>query len=115
MTKVYVGNLASSVTSDELADLFSRAGEVRGALVISDKTTGLCRGFGFVEMTDAEDARTAIEMLNCAELKGQRIEIDPHPPRESGSANVYKGGESRRRSATAKSALAHKSGSWVKC
>ncbi len=77
MAKVYVGNLASSVTSHDLLALFSRAGEVRGALAISDRVSGRCRGFGFVDMVEAGDAIIAISLLNNAELKGQRIKIEP--------------------------------------
>ncbi len=77
MPKVYVGNLASSVTSGDLATHFSRAGEVLGALAISDKVSGLCRGFGFVEMADLSDVAVAFSLLNNTELKGQRIAIEP--------------------------------------
>jgi len=75
MAKVYVGNLAGSVTSVDLVALFARAGQVRGALAVSDKA-GVCRGFGFVEMADAEDAVMAISLLNNTELNGQKIQID---------------------------------------
>ena len=95
MPRVYVGNLASSVTSDDLQTLFARAGEVRGALAISDRVSGLCRGFGFVDMVDAEDAVVAIRLLDKAELCGQRILIEPVTPRENGAANG-KGAAKRR-------------------
>jgi RNA recognition motif-containing protein len=75
MAKVYVGNLAGSVTSVDLVTLFARAGQVRGALAVSDKA-GICRGFGFVEMADAEDAVMAISLLNNTELNGRKIQID---------------------------------------
>jgi len=75
MAKVYVGNLAGSVTSVDLVAFFGRAGQVRGALAVSDKA-GVCRGFGFVEMADAEDAVLAISLLNNTELNGQKIQID---------------------------------------
>jgi RNA recognition motif-containing protein len=83
MAKVYVGNLASSVTSQDLAALFSRAGEVRAALAISDKKSGLCRGFGFVEMAHTDDAVVAASLLNNAELNGRQIKIDGMPTRKS--------------------------------
>jgi RNA recognition motif-containing protein len=50
MPKVYVGNLAGSVTSRDLITHFARAGEVLGALAVTDKASGVCRGFGVVEM-----------------------------------------------------------------
>jgi RNA recognition motif-containing protein len=79
MPKVYVGNLASSVTSRDLLAHFSRAGEVLGALAVTDRTSGLCRGFGFVEMADLSDVAIAVGLLNNTLLNGQliKIEIDP--------------------------------------
>ncbi len=59
MAKVYVGNLASSVTSRDLVTHFSRAGETLGALAVTDRATGLCRGFGFVEMANLADVAVA--------------------------------------------------------
>jgi len=88
MTRVYVGNLASSVTSDDLLALFSRAGEVRGALAISDRKSGLCRGFGFVDMVDFEDAVAAMQSLDRTELNGQPILIVQEPPRENGTVMI---------------------------
>jgi RNA recognition motif-containing protein len=88
MAKVYVGNLASSVTSDDLLTFFSRAGEVRGALAISDKASGLCRGIGFVDMVDPDDAVVAMSLLNNTILNGQRILIDPAPPRGATTAKA---------------------------
>ena len=82
MAKVYVGNLASSVTSRDLAELFSRAGYVRGALAICDKS-GACRGFGFVQMAELDEAVVAVSLLNHAELKGRRITIEPLPDRRA--------------------------------
>jgi RNA recognition motif-containing protein len=87
MPKVYVGNLASSVTSQDLQTLFSRAGEVRGALAVSDRTSGLCRGFGFVDMVDADDTIVAISLLNNAQLNGQRIKIDRKPAKNETAAD----------------------------
>jgi len=57
--RIYVGNLAESVTRDDLRALFSKIGRVGGALVITDKITGRSRGFGFVEMVEVEDAINA--------------------------------------------------------
>jgi RNA recognition motif-containing protein len=79
MPKVYVGNLAGSVTSTDLLTHFSRAGEVVGALAITDKTSGLCRGFGFVEMAELADVAVAFSLLNNSVLKGRPIKIEPDP------------------------------------
>jgi RNA recognition motif-containing protein len=86
MAKVFVGNLAKSVTSNDLVLHFSRAGEVRGALAVSDKVSGLCRGFGFVEMAEPSDAAAALSLLNNTELKGQRITIEADPSAKNGRA-----------------------------
>lgn len=86
MPKVYVGNLASSVTSGDLFAHFSRAGEVRGALAVSDKASGRCRGFGFVEMADLSDVAVAFSMLSNTELNGQRISIEPDPSHKNGKS-----------------------------
>jgi RNA recognition motif-containing protein len=84
MPRVYVGNLASSVTSRTLHEHFSRAGGVISALAVNDKTSGLCRGFGFVEMQGLSDVAVAISLLNNSELNGQRIAIEPEPALKNG-------------------------------
>jgi RNA recognition motif-containing protein len=86
MPKVYVGNLASSVTSRDLLLHFSRAGETLGALAITDRSTGLCRGFGFVEMADFSDVALAYSLLNNSVLNGQTIRIEPEPLLKNGKA-----------------------------
>jgi RNA recognition motif-containing protein len=86
MPKLYVGNLASSVTSDDLVEHFSRAGEVIGALAVSDKISGMCRGFGFVEMADFSDLAVAFSLLNNTELNGQVIKIEPDSSLKNGKA-----------------------------
>ncbi len=94
MPRIYVGNLALSVTRDQLVSHFAKAGEVRGALVLTDKVSKRSKGFGFVEMADAEDAAYAMSTLNGSELGGQRIQIDgpkaarrPGPPRKIAAAS----------------------------
>ncbi len=86
MPKVYVGNLASSVTSSDLLTHFSRVGEVVGALAIIDRESGLCRGFGFVEMVDLADVAVAFSLLNNSLLNGRRIKIEPDPSLKNGKA-----------------------------
>jgi RNA recognition motif-containing protein len=86
MPRLYVGNLASSVTSRDLLTHFSRAGEPLGALAITDRTTGLCRGFGFVEMADLADVALAFSLLNNSMLNGQSIRIEPEPSLKNGKA-----------------------------
>ena len=82
-SKLYVGNLAYSVSASDLEQLFSQAGEVQSATVITDKVSGQSKGFGFVEMASAGDAATAIERFNDTELKGRNIKVNEAKPRES--------------------------------
>ena len=67
----------------DLEQLFSQAGEVQSATVITDKVSGQSKGFGFVEMASAGDAATAIERFNDTELKGRNIKVNEAKPRES--------------------------------
>jgi RNA recognition motif-containing protein len=80
MPRVYFDNLAHSVTRDDLKKLFSRAGEVRGVLVLTDKLTGQSRGVGCVDMAEHDDALYAIKYLNGTEIGGKPIRIDPVLP-----------------------------------
>jgi RNA recognition motif-containing protein len=77
--KLYVGGLPYSTTSDSLKDGFAKAGAVISASVISDKMTGRSRGFGFVEMEDADAAR-AIEMLDGKDFEGRKINVSEARP-----------------------------------
>ena len=86
MPKMYVGNLASSVTSRDLLVHFSRAGEVVRALAITDKESGFCRGFGFVEMAELADVAIAFSLLNNTLLNGRKIKIEAAPLLKNGKA-----------------------------
>ena len=86
MPKIYVGNLAGSVTSRDLVAHFERAGEVRGALAVTDRMSGRCRGFGFVEMAELSDVAVAFSLLNNSVLNGQSITIEPDPSRRNGKS-----------------------------
>ena len=83
-SKLYVGNLAYSVSSDDLRELFSQAGQVQSATVISDKFSGQSKGFGFVEMGSPDEAAKAIQHFNETELKGRNLEVNEAEPREGG-------------------------------
>jgi RNA recognition motif-containing protein len=74
--KLYVGNLAFSVTNEDLEALFSQVGKVDNVAVITDKFSGQSRGFGFVQMADSNEAARAIEELNGHELKGRAIKVN---------------------------------------
>jgi RNA recognition motif-containing protein len=100
-SKLYVGNLAYSVSNDDLNELFSQVGQVQTATVITDKFSGQSKGFGFVEMTTAEEVANAIRQFNDTELKGRNIKVNEAKPRESNfggsNGNRSGGGASRGR------------------
>ena len=79
---IYVGNLAYSVTEDELRQAFSQFGDVTRANVITDKYSGQSKGFGFVEMSDKAAAEEAISALNGTDLNGRSIKVNEAKPRE---------------------------------
>jgi cold-inducible RNA-binding protein len=82
-SKLYVGNLAYTVSNSDLEELFSQVGQVQSVAVITDKFSGQSKGFGFVEMANAEDASKAIQQFNDRELKGRNIKVNEAKPRES--------------------------------
>jgi RNA recognition motif-containing protein len=85
--KVFVGNLAFSTTGEELESLFASAGTVESATVVSDRDSGRSRGFGFVEMSSADEASKAIAELNGRDLGGRQInvsEANERAPRSGG-------------------------------
>lgn len=78
---IYVGNLPFSYTSADLESLFSKHGTVSTAQVVTDRTTGRSRGFGFVEMDNDEEARAAITALADTEIDGRRLTVNEARPR----------------------------------
>jgi RNA recognition motif-containing protein len=78
---IYVGNLSSTVSENDLRDAFQAFGEVSKAAVIKDKFSGESRGFGFVEMPKKEEADKAISMLNGRDLKGRSAKVNEAKPR----------------------------------
>ena len=81
-TRLYVGNLAYETTDNDLRTLFSQAGSVTGSNVITDKFTGKSRGFGFVEMSSADDAQKAIAQFNGQDFQGRALTVNEARPRE---------------------------------
>jgi len=79
---LYVGNLPYSIDNNQLKDLFTEAGSVESATVITDKLSGRSKGFGFVEMATDEEAAKAIETLNEKEIEGRNIKVNEARPRE---------------------------------
>ena len=79
---LYVGNLPYSLDENGLKELFSEAGTVASATIITDKMSGRSKGFGFVEMSSDEEAAKAIESLNEKEVDGRNIKVNEARPRE---------------------------------
>ncbi|AUT01554.1 RNA recognition motif domain-containing protein [Aliinostoc sp. HNIBRCY26] len=92
---IYVGNLAYSVTQDDLTKVFSEYGTVTRVQLPTDRETGRVRGFGFVEMetSDAEDA--AIQALDGAEWMGRVMKVNKARPKEDKGARSGGGGWGR--------------------
>ena len=80
--KLFVGSLPWAVDDQKLGDLFSQFGSVSSAVVLKDRMTGRSRGFGFVEMTNDNEAQQAIEKLNGSDLEGRKIVVNVARPRE---------------------------------
>ena len=81
--KLYVGNLSYSITDASLSNAFAECGTVVSAKVITDRETGRSKGFGFVEMTTAEEAEAAINRLNGSELDGRSLRVNVARPQEN--------------------------------
>jgi RNA recognition motif-containing protein len=93
--KLHVGNLSYETTEDELQKLFVEVGPIVSATVITDRSSGQSKGFGFVEMETEQAAQEAIERLNNHELNQRAITVsEARPPREHSSG----GGGGRGRS-----------------
>ena len=90
--KLYVGNLAFSVTNEDLEALFGQIGKIDSVAVVTDKFSGQSRGFGFVQMADSNEAARAISELNGTELKGRNIKVNEAKPREAGGGGGPRGG-----------------------
>jgi RNA recognition motif-containing protein len=91
--KLYVGNLSYSTSSDSLRTAFESFGSVNSAEVICDKTTNRSRGFGFVEMTNDEEAKAAIAALDGKDLEGRSVKVNEAKPRrndDSGGGAAYR-------------------------
>src|SRR5215210_6695676 len=90
---IYVGNLAWSVTNEDLLELFGQHGKVVQAQVITDRETGRSRGFGFVEMENDQEAQKAIDALNGAMHNNRPLTVNVGRPREDrGTGGGNRGG-----------------------
>ena len=73
---IYIGNLSYNVSEDELGKAFRSFGQVETVRIIRDKYSGQSKGFGFVEMPSAEEARSAITDLNGKQLNGRTLKVN---------------------------------------
>ena len=74
---IYIGNLAFSVTGEDLQTMFTAFGEVQEVKVIMDRRTNQSKGFGFVEMPSNSEADQAIKALNGKFIGGRNIKVNP--------------------------------------
>ena len=96
MKNIFVGNLNFNTSEDELRQMFEAHGQVDRVSIMTDRETGRSRGFGFVEMTNAEEAERAIAALNGMQLAGRTLNVNearPKPERTGGGG----GGRDRER------------------
>lgn len=96
MKNIFVGNLNFNTSEDELRQMFEAHGQVERVSIMTDRETGRSRGFGFVEMTNAEEAERAIAALNGTQLGGRTLNVNearPKPERTGGGG----GGRDRER------------------
>ena len=84
-TKLYVGNLAYTITENQLQDLFAQHGSVNEVNLMLDRATGRPRGFAFVTMATSEAAQAAIQALNGKEVEGRALTVNEARPREERS------------------------------
>jgi RNA recognition motif-containing protein len=78
---IYVGNLVREATDDDLRQAFEAFGEVTSAKIITDKHTGVSRGFGFVEMPNQDEANSALSGLDGKDFKGRNLKVNEARPR----------------------------------
>jgi RNA recognition motif-containing protein len=96
--KLYIGNLGYDVTQQDLEGLFAQAGTCQSAAVITDRTTGASRGFGFVEMGSSAEAQKAIQQFNGHDLKGRALKVNEAVERNSNNRGRNdRGGPGNRR------------------
>ncbi len=89
---IYVANIAYSAKDQDLRELFEAYGEVTSAKIIMDKVTNRSRGFGFVEMSDDNSGRAAIEGTNGNNFHGRDLVVNEARPRTEGTGGGFRGG-----------------------
>lgn len=93
---IFVAGLNYRISEAELGDLFAEYGEITSVKLVTERETGRSKGYGFVEMTDEEAGKKAIEALNGVEIDGRAIAVSVARPREEAPRrNNYGGGGNR--------------------
>jgi RNA recognition motif-containing protein len=90
--RIYVGNLSFNTEEAQLTALFSEVGQVDSVNLVRDRETGRSRGFGFVEMSDADQGRAACQTLDQREFEGRRLTVNEARPQERKSGGFSNGG-----------------------
>jgi RNA recognition motif-containing protein len=93
--KLYVGNLPYAASEDDLKEHFSKAGTVTSVALIKDRATGRAKGFGFVEMSSADEAQKAISMFHGQDFMGRSITVNVARPREDRPQGGGRSGDRR--------------------
>lgn len=91
MTNIFVGNLSFQTTQDDLHSVFSNYGAVERVNIVTDRDTGMSRGFAFVEMTNRGEAEAAIAELHGRELNGRAINVNEARPKPEGGRGGFGG------------------------
>ena len=79
---IYVGNLSFDATESDIESAFGEYGDVQTVNIVKDRETGRSRGFGFVEMKDAQAGQLAIDGLNLKDIAGRAVTVNEARPRE---------------------------------
>jgi cold-inducible RNA-binding protein len=98
LKNIFVGNLDFNTSEDELRQLFEAYGQVDRVAIMTDRDTGRSRGFGFVEMSSAEDGEKAIAALNGSQVGGRTLNVNEARPKPERSGGGGGGGRGRERS-----------------
>ena len=94
---IYVGNISFDAYEDDLRKAFEAFGTVDSVTIITDRYTGRSKGFGFVEMSNDEEARAAIEGMNGKDVQGRSLNVNEARPRTENRDNRGGGGRSSNR------------------
>ncbi len=95
MKNIFVGNLDFNTSEDDLRQLFAAYGQVDRVSIMTDRDTGRSRGFGFVEMTNAEEGEKAIAAINGTQVGGRAVNVNEARPKveRAGGGGRDRGGD----------------------